>query len=184
LCFNKQVFLDFLAVPRPGKLHYINPGNPLFEALIQTILQNYQEDMRKGTVVISPNETDPYFAFLVKSEIKNQNIVVDEKIFLVSHKSNENSFQFTQSSKFLEYYPPSVFAKETEIPSSEDKDNVEHWVIEHITSFQLADTHSRIVEDCQARIEYIREAVDTLIVDLSSEINELQARVFLEPGVE
>ena len=184
LCFNKQVFLDYLAVPRPGKLHYINPGNPLFEALIQTILQNYQEEMRKGTVVISPNETDPYFAFLVKSEIKNQNIVVDEKIFLVSHKSNENIFQYTQSSKFLEYYPPSVFAKEIEVPSPVDKNNVEHWVIEHITSFQLADTHSRIVEDCQARIEYIREAVDTLIVDLSSEINELQARVFLEPGVE
>ena len=184
LCFNKTVFLDYTAISRPGKLHYINPGNQLFEALIQTILSTYQEEMRKGTVVVSPNETKPYFAFLVKSEIKNQNLVVDQNLSLVSQLPGEETFEYTQSSKFLEYYPPSIFAKESEIPSPERKDNVEHWVIENITGNQLIETHSRIVEDCQARIDYIREAVDTIIFDLTSEINHLQSRVFLEPGIE
>ena len=184
LCFNKTVFLNSTAISKPGRLHYINPGNQLFEALIQTILSTYQEEMRKGTVVISPNETSPYFAFLVKSEIKNHNLVVDQNLSLVSQSPGDETFQHTHSSKFLEYYPPSTFAKEKEIPSPERKDNVEHWVIGNITSYQLAETHSRIIEDCQARIEYIREAVDTIIIDLTSEINDLQSRVFLEPGVE
>lgn len=184
MCFDKRVFLELQAVEANGSLHYINPGNPLFDALLQTILNQYQEELRKGTVVVSPNETEPYFAFLVKSEIKNVDSVLDQKLLLIAQKENSESLESTNSTKFLEFQAPSVFAKKKEIPNPTSKDIVEEWVIQNITSLQLVDTKNRYEEDFNTRIKYIDEAVGSQISDLTSEINDLQAKVFVQPKVE
>ena len=62
-CFDKQVFLDYQNVGDLGKVHYIDPGNPLFDCLVNVIRNEYREDMLKGTVLISPDDKEEYFAF-------------------------------------------------------------------------------------------------------------------------
>ena len=44
-CFDKQVFLDYQAVGDLGTVHYINPGNPLFDSVIKVIRLTCREDM-------------------------------------------------------------------------------------------------------------------------------------------
>src|SRR5690606_19931600 len=57
-CFDKQVFLDYQLVADLGKVHYINPGNPVFDSLVAVIRREYREDMIKGTILISPDEKE------------------------------------------------------------------------------------------------------------------------------
>ena len=48
------------------KAHYINPGNALFDCLIDTVRDSFRDEMLKGTVLVSPEDKHPYFAFFVK----------------------------------------------------------------------------------------------------------------------
>ena len=55
LCFDKHKFLDYQnANALSGKAHYINPGNPLFDALVDVVRESFREEMLKGTVLVSP----------------------------------------------------------------------------------------------------------------------------------
>src|SRR5690606_17479028 len=44
-CFDKQIFLDYQSVGDLGKVHYINPGNPVFDSLVTVVRNQYREDM-------------------------------------------------------------------------------------------------------------------------------------------
>ena len=61
-------------------LYYLNPGNPIYDATVEIVLSEYKEEVLKGTILVSPEESDPYFAYFVRSQItdktKKQNIVV------------------------------------------------------------------------------------------------------------
>ena len=55
-CFDKQVFLDYQNTNAIlGKVHYINPGNALFDSLIASVRRLYRKEMLKGTILVSPD---------------------------------------------------------------------------------------------------------------------------------
>ena len=97
LCFDKKVFLEHQSTGTLGKLHYINPGNPIFDSLIKVVRHSFREEMLKGTVLISPEDKSDYFAFFVKSQIidnrpsKSLDSIADERLGLVFKDSNGNS---------------------------------------------------------------------------------------------
>jgi len=62
-CFDKQVFLEYQNTADLGTVHFINPGNPLFDTLVKTTLEIYKEEMLKGTILVSPVDTEEYLAF-------------------------------------------------------------------------------------------------------------------------
>ena len=69
-CFDKQIFLDYQNTAAIlGKVHYINPGNALFDALVDCVRKEFKEEMLKGTILVSPEDTEEYFAFFVKNQI-------------------------------------------------------------------------------------------------------------------
>lgn len=42
-CFDKQIFLEYQNVGDLGQVHYINPGNPVFDSLITVVRNLYRE---------------------------------------------------------------------------------------------------------------------------------------------
>ncbi|MFN9801949.1 MAG: helicase, partial [Bacteroidota bacterium] len=68
-CFDKQVFLDYQNIGSLEKVHYINPGNPVFDSVIQVIRKICREDMLKGTILVSPDDKEEHLAYFVKSQI-------------------------------------------------------------------------------------------------------------------
>ena len=68
-CFDKQIFLDYQAVGDLGAVHYINPGNPLFDSVIKVIRQTCREDMLKGTILVSPDEKKIISRFSSKARL-------------------------------------------------------------------------------------------------------------------
>ncbi|MBC7475447.1 MAG: DUF3883 domain-containing protein [Candidatus Sericytochromatia bacterium] len=183
-CFDKQIFLDYQSIGDLGKVHYINPGNPVFDSLVKVIRKTFKEDMLKGTILISPDDSEDYFAFFVKSQIidnrpnKEHKSVTDEKLLMIHGKSSED-FKITSPSKFLDLHAPNSFAKVVDSPCVVSNDEVIGWSFENVTIPQFEDTLNRVKEDSESRKIYLEEAFTNIIIDLTAEINELQGKILL-----
>jgi superfamily II DNA or RNA helicase len=183
-CFDKQVFLDYQNIADLGKVHYINPGNILFDSLINVVRTQYKEEMIKGTVLISPDDRESYFAFFVKSQIiddrenKQDDSIADERLLMVVQESDGN-FYITSPAKFIDLHPPLEFAKPIEPPEMINDDEVVSWSFDNITMGQLQDTRNHVEEDTARRREYLDTAFKKVIIDLQMQINELQSRLLL-----
>ena len=87
-----------------GAIHYINPGNPIFDSLVKVILRECKEDMLKGAVLISPYDIHPHYAYYVKSQItdsqtyKETESIADEKL-LIAHSEDNQIFQTTSPAR-------------------------------------------------------------------------------------
>lgn len=183
LCFDKQIFLDY-QFSNGTKMFYVNPGNPIFDAMLKVVRNQYREEMMKGTILVSPEDSDSYLAFLVKSQItdnrpsKGIENVADETIHLVSFNS-KSELSSTSPAKLIDLKPPSDFAKKIETPNPVNEDLINEWCFTNITVPQFQKTQERIIEDITQRKLYLDEAFDNIIFDVTVEINELQRKILL-----
>lgn len=182
--FDKEFFFDYRSAGELGAVHYINPGYPLFDAVVKVIRQTCREDVLKGTILISPDEKEDYFAFFVKSQItdnrrsKQNESITDERLMLVNQSKN-GDFQITSAAKFIDLHSPTDFAKTPELPSIISTDEVIKWSYNEITEKQLNETYDRVVNDAAKRREYLETAFTHVIVDLQSQTAEMQGKILL-----
>lgn len=183
-CFDKQIFLEYQALGDLGTVHYINPGNPVFDSLVKVVRNTYREDMLKGTILISPDDKEPYFAFFVKSQIidnrptKTDDSIVDERLLMV-YQLADNEFRLTSPAKFIDLHPPTEFTKPITPPEVVEADAVIEWSFENITMHQLTDTENHVQKDTSDRKGYLETSFTHVIMDLQGEIQDLQTKVLL-----
>lgn len=184
LCFDKHRFLDFQnSNLNTGKAHYINPGNALFDALVDIVREQYHDEMLKGTVLVSPEDKESYLAFYIKNQITDNNStkaddnVTNELLSLV-YQTSDGEYHITSPAKFLDLVPPSQFAKEITPPAVKDEEDVIQWAFCNITEPLLDSTEQKVKEDNEKRLEYLKEAFEQVLFDLDLEINDLQGKVF------
>lgn len=183
-CFNKQVFLDYQNVGDLGTVHYINPGNPVFDNLINVVRLSYREEMLKGAVFISPDDSEPYFAFFVKSQIqdnrttKKDDSIADERLLLVQ-QFTDGALKCTSPAKLLDLHSPIEFAKPIQPPTVMDSADIVAWCFEHITSPQFDEMQLIVQNDTAKRKEYLDTAFKQVILDAQTQIQELQAKVLM-----
>jgi SNF2 family DNA or RNA helicase len=183
-CFDKQIFLDYQSVYDLGKVHYINPGNPVFDSLVKVVRNQFREDMLKGTVLISPDDNEDFFAFFVKSQIidnrlsKKDDSIADERLLMVC-QNKEGAFNLTSPAKFIDLHAPAVFTKPIVPPEIVCQDKVVEWSFENITLHQLKDTKIHVKNDTESRVSYLESAFTQVILDLQVQIQELQTKVLL-----
>ncbi len=183
-CFDKQVFLEYQNVPDLGKVHYINPGNQVFDSLVRVVRDLYREDMLKGTVLISPDDKEDYFAFFVKSQIvdnrasKKEDSIADERLVMI-YRTRDGAFHITSPAKFIDLHSPTDFTKPIEPPEVVSNNEVVQWCFEKITVDQFEDTKAHVQKDSDDRKRYLETAFTNVIMDLQVQMQELQGKVFL-----
>ena len=183
--FDKQLFLEYqTSTSQYGRAHYINPGNALFDSLLDVVSDQFHDEMLKGTVLVSPEDQNPYFAYFVKNQIHDNRItqegepnVVNELLSLVCQE--DGVFRQTSPAKLLDLVPPTAFAKEITPPDVVNEDEVVSWAYNHITEPMLEQTQQMVEEDSARRREYLQSAFQQIILDIQGEINELQGKVFM-----
>lgn len=181
-CFDKDIFLDYQNYNDLGKVHYINPGNPVFDSLVKVIRNRFREDMLKGTILISPDDKDDYFAFFVKSQIvdnresKKDDSIADERLMMV-YKSADGDFHLTSPAKFLDLHPPAAFTKPITPPSIINNDEVVQWSFLNVTQKQYEITKTHVEKDAADRKHYLESAFTQVILDLQMQIQDLQGKV-------
>lgn len=180
-CFDKQVFLDFKNVGNPGTMHYINPGNYVFDSLIKVTRDTYREEALKGTVMISADDGDGYFAFLVKSQIVDNrrntghDSVADERLVMVRDYGG-GKISASSPAGFIDLHEPTEFAKPVTLPAVVSNDQIVQWSFAEITEPQLDETTQRVENDVQKRQQYLEAAFTQAILDQQAQIQELQQK--------
>jgi len=188
-CFDKAVFLEYKNIGDLGSVHYINPGNPVFDSLLQVVLDEYRLEMLKGTILVSPDDRKSSFAFFVKSQILDNRpsstgeSVADETLALVTG-DHDGRFTRTSPARLLDLHPPAAFTKQVEPPEPVLVQAVTDWSFHQITKPQFESAGVRISEDVAHRRQYLDDSFNTVILDMTSEINELQNKVLLGNGKE
>lgn len=188
-CFDKQVFLDYQNVGDLGRVHYINPGNAVFDSLVDVVRNTYREDMLKGTVLVSADDQEDYFAFFIKSQItdnrpnRQDDSIANEIIGLVQ-ATEDGVFKLTSPAKFIDLHAPKEFAKPVTPPDLVNSDQVLEWSFNSITLPQFEQTQQYVEQDTQKIREYLETAFTQVIADVSAEINELQGKFFIDPRVQ
>lgn len=181
-CFDKYVFLDYQNVKDIGHVYYINPGNQIFDSLVKVIMHTCKEDMLKGTVLISPDDAEEFIAFFVKSQItdnrpsKRDGNIADERLMLI-FQTKDGHYHHTSPAKFLDLRPPIEFAKPIEPPNVLSENDVMIWTFNNITLPQFQETQTHVADDTAKRREYLETAFTHIVLDLQSEIQELQGKL-------
>jgi superfamily II DNA or RNA helicase len=183
-CFDKQIFLDYQNFSDLGKVHYINPGNPVFDSIVKVVRHSFKEEALKGSVLISPDDKEEFYTFFVRSQIvdnrphKRDDSISSEKLSLV-YGSSDNNFLFTSPAKYLDLHPPTVFAKTISPPAMIGSEEVIQWCFQNITIPQLEETKIIVETDTEKRKGYLETAFDSIIMDLTAQINDLQSKILL-----
>lgn len=181
-CFDKQKFLDYLNTGDWGRVYYINPGSPVFDSLVKVIRNLCREDMLQGTVLISPEDKDAYFAFFVKSQITDNRAgeenIADERLLLVQQTA-EGQLSITSPAKFIDLHPPAEFTKPVTPPPAVSEHEVIDWCFANFTRKQWEETSAHVQKDYTARKEYLELAFTQVILELQAEIQRLQQKQLL-----
>ena len=182
--FDKHKYIEYESSnANYGKAHYINPGNALFDALVEVVCNEFKEEMLKGTILVSPEDKEPYFAYFIKNQIQDNSSnqsgkvnIVNELLTLVC-KEDTGDFFRTSPAKLLDLCAPVEFAKTITPPTPITEDEVVEWAYEHQTEPLLLETSKKINKDTQTRKEYMQTAFQQIIFDVQSEINDLQGQI-------
>ena len=182
--FDKAKFLEYQnSTAQFGKAHYINPGNALFDCLIDTVRDSFRDEMLKGTVLVSPEDKHPYFAFFVKNQIQDNRPTqsgepnISNELLTLICQNEDGVFQQTSPAKLLDLCPPVEFAKEIIPPEPANENEVVEWAYSNQTEPLLEATEKMVKEDTESRREYLQTAFQQIILDIQGEINELQNKI-------
>lgn len=182
--FDKAKFLEYQnSTAQYGKAHYINPGNALFDCLIDTVRDSFRDEMLKGTVLVSPEDKHPYFAFFVKNQIQDNRPTqsgepnISNELLTLICQNEDGVFQQTSPAKLLDLCPPVEFAKEIVPPEPANENEVVEWAYSNQTEPLLEATKKMVKEDTESRREYLQTAFQQIILDIQGEINELQNKI-------
>ena len=182
--FDKTKFLEYQSsTAKYGRAHYINPGNALFDCLVDTVRDSFRDEMLKGTILVSPEDKNPYFAFFVKNQIQDNRPtqsgepnIANELLALIC-QDETGVFQQTSPAKLLDLCPPVEFAKDIVPPEPARETEVVEWAYDNQTEPLLAATEKTVKEDTESRREYLQTAFTQIILDIQGEINELQNKI-------
>ncbi len=181
-CFDKQLFLEYQQLGDLGKVYYINPGNLVFDSLVNVVRHLFREDMLKGTILVSPDDKAEYLAYFVKCQIvddrpnRRTDSIADERLVMVC-RDPDGSFRLTSPAKFIDLHPPAEFTKPIHPPESVDAAAVVDWAFEHISLPQLEDTREQVRRDCTERKAYLESAFTQVILDLQRDIHGWQQKL-------
>ena len=193
-CFDKHVFLDFrnktlLAQPSAGKrAHYINPGNKLFDGLIAVVRNDFKDEMLKGTVLVSPEDSAAYFAHFVKVQIsgndgmgRDENTVLDERIALIEDDGSGNCRE-TSPAKLLDMVPPNEFAKKTDPVGEMKTDEIVSWAYQNIALELEMEVSEQVMRDWDDRKRFLVSGFDYALADIDKIVNDLQEKQWKSPN--
>jgi len=180
-CFDKKIFLDLKRAPKSGKILYASPGNYLFDTLLKEVQRHCQEDMFRGCVLVSPEDTRPFYAFLAKTQIifDHSDKIADEKLSLICQDAqDEGQIIVTKLDKLLDFGEPQKLNIVPEALSPKEKEKIIEWADEHILEEQEEEVVPRLKADIQQRMDYLKQAFEEVIWDIQEEILTIEKKEF------
>ena len=185
--FDKQLVSVASKVRVPERTKLIGPGSPLFDALIEWAIREAHNEFARGAFLVDPNIAKPQRAWLVRSTIEDGRVesrkrLAHERLAIVAE--DHMGIRATSPSYLLNCLPPDGPVAAPDLPER-SAEYVQAWTYEQITEPQLSLVQNVRAEECDLRREYLNTAFTDLILELQSDLNDLQqAHLFGDENVE
>lgn len=191
--FDKRKFLaSRFETPALAGAQYVNPGNPIFDGIVDFIRKNFALEAEKGTVLVdpAPDVPAPTLAFLVKNKVldgSRAGTVVAESLELVRQTPGTEKFSASGPAKFLDFADPAALDMTVPPPAPLPRNSVPVGAVydcaaENLLALRNA-VQKRVADDLAARREFVEESFNEQIFAVTGTLNDLQGKTLFSNGV-
>ena len=126
----KQVVFDKVFLKDNPTLEWVTPGHPLFECVRDDVLQQVQNDMRRGAVFFDINRNEPSRLDVFSSAIRDgRGNVLHRRLFVVETSMN-GMMTIRQPTIFMGLNTANISIQVPDDTGLPDRDMLEHTLIE------------------------------------------------------
>jgi superfamily II DNA or RNA helicase len=180
-----QITFDKERVVGYSDLDFVGPGHPLFEGIVQRVLDEYGSSLRQGACFYNAEATEPTVLWLLKCGVEDgRGQAVGERLFAI-HLTGE-SFRKSQPYALLDLKPPEGDPElvQTVRQTATDQDRVINWSLDDVTPEYFGEIKERRSKELGIKEKYVRKSLQYLISESNKKIakydNQLRQMRFEE----
>jgi superfamily II DNA or RNA helicase len=169
--YNKIAFDKDLA--RSGEANFVAPGHPLLEAVIERLLDQCRDDVRRGAVFADPDGKLDGLLFFLEGEVRDgANQPAGRRIFVI-YRSLKGEVRRIESAILWDLKPYSKpEAMQTDLPDAE----IIAYAVEHVLEPYRAELLSDRKRQADIKRKYGLRSLDEMIMDSEAKLIQYETR--------
>ncbi len=174
----EQVTFDKEKVVGYTDLEFIGPGHPLFEGVVERVLQDYGSSLRQGAVFYNADATEPTVLWLLKCGVEDgRGHPVGERLFAIHLSAGR--FRKSQPYALLDLKTPDAepdLAAELRRAAT-DQDRTIEWSLDEVTPRYFGEITDRRTRELAIKEKYIRKSLQFLISESAKKITRYDSQL-------
>ena len=181
-----QADLDVECPALSGRhLTFVGPGQPLFEAVVQRVLDRFGPDLAQGTVLQDPEGEAEGLLWLLEGSVEDGlGRVAGKRLFALFQPLDDGELRTVSPARLLDFepLPKSVDCAHPCLEGSryhhrlKDVDEIVDWSLDHVLDPYLADLQTRRGHETGVIQDYLRRSFNVLIARSQGKLIEYEQK--------
>jgi superfamily II DNA or RNA helicase len=180
LTFDKDRIVGY------SDIEFVGSGHPLFEMVVERVLDRYGEALRSGAVFLDPDAQEPSVLWLLQGAVEDgHGTTVGQRLFAV--RRNGDKCARSQPYALLDLKAPdgpSPTAPDDVLHAATDEDTVINWSLDNVLEPYFKEIQERRLHELGIKEKYVRKSLQQLITESNRKLSkyDAQLREFLDPN--
>lgn len=166
-----QITFDKEQVVGYTELEFVGPGHPLFEGVVERVLQDYGPSLRQGAVFFNADAKEPTVLWLLTCGVEDgRGHPVGQRLFAIHLTADR--FRKSQPYALLDLKAPegepSLSADVRQ--AATDEDRTIEWSLEEVTPAYFHEIAERRTKELGIKEKYVRKSLQFLISESAKKI--------------
>ena len=157
---------------------FIAPGHPLFEVVIQTIVENLSDVLQKGAVFLDPDQRLEGLLWFVKGGIQDgSGATIGERIFVI-HQAPDGGIHERGAFLLHDLKTPgsSIDAPSYVGGLYARRDEVIDWALEHALPTYYEEIKGKRLREAEIKEKYLKRSMNALISESIAKLSEYRRK--------
>jgi hypothetical protein len=174
----QQITFDKEQVVGYSDLEFVGPGHPLFEGVVERVLNDYGASLRQGAVFFNADATEPTVLWLLKCGVEDgRGHAVGERLFAIHLTTGR--FRKSQPYALLDLKASEggpALAEELRQKAT-DEDRTIEWSLEEVTPAYFKEIADRRTKELSIKEKYVRKSLQFLISGSAKKIAKYDSQL-------
>lgn len=174
--YPKLTFLKDESKKNPD-MEFIAQGHPLFEAVVDNVLEKFSESLSEGSVFFNADVKEKQTVWFIRSAVQDGlGRTVGKRIFAISAEGD--NFGLKNSSLLLDckFAEPDEYQNIDFIPEPKDEDRVVEGSLNLAVNTYFVEVKQERIKEIEVKKKYFKKSFDFLILDSESKIGRYRQR--------
>ena len=174
----EQITFDKEQVVGYSELEFVGPGHPLFEGIVERVLQDYGSSLRQGAVFYNADATEPTVLWLLKCGVEDgRGLPVGERLFAIHLMAGR--FRKSQPYALLDLKTPEgkPDLSDEHRQTAANEDQTIDWSLEEVTPGYFNEIAQRRKKELAIKEKYVRKSLQFLISESAKKIAKYDSQL-------